>query len=327
MKKLLTILALFVVTLSVAQKKKILSLAGEWKFTIGDREEFAQMGYDDRNWESIKVPAPWENEGFANYNGYAWYRIHFDGSDLKGFKNLIINLGYIDDVHEAYLNGKLLGFKGSFPPNFYTTYDALNEYALPESMLNRDGDNVIAIKVYDLVHDGGIVSGRNIGIWFEPRMPDDFLSLEGVWKFTTKRKSNWEDPRMNDEDWDNIVVPSYLKSKYIKNSRGFSFYRKEFYLPENLKGKDLYLILGMIDDFDYTYLNGEIIGRTKDFLPFGESNSWQELRIYKIPKEKLNQDGPNIIAVQVEDIGIDAGIYKGPIGIASQILSKNLYKR
>ena len=228
-------------------------------------------------------------------------------------------------MHEAYLNGRLLGFKGSFPPDFYTTYDALNEYAIPEEYLNREGDNLIAIKVYDLVKDGGIVKGRNIGIWFEPRMPEDFFNLEGVWKFTTKRVSHWEYKNIDDDSWDNIVVPSYWKSKHIKRSRGFGWYRKEFHLPENLKGKDLYLILGMIDDFDYTYLNGDIVGRTKDFLPFGDSQSWQELRIYKIPKEKLSQDGRNVIAVQVEDIGIDAGIYRGPIGLASKILSRSVF--
>lgn len=327
MRRLLTILSLLFTTFTFAQTKKVLDLRGDWKFTIGDREEFMQADYDDSSWEEIYVPSPWENEGFANYNGYAWYRYEFDGKDLKGFQNLFINLGYIDDVHEAYLNGRLLGFKGSFPPNYYTTYDALNSYALPESMINRNGRNVLAVKVYDLVKDGGIVKGQDIGIWFEPRMPNNFLNLEGVWKFTTKRGVSWEKVELDDSDWENIVVPSYIKSKYIKRSDGYVWYRKEFTLPEHLRGMDLYLVMGMIDDFDYTYLNGEIVGRTKDFLPFGESNSWQELRIYKIPKEKINQTGVNVIAVQVEDIGIDAGIYEGPIGIAAEVFSKIKYRK
>ena len=75
----------------------------------------------------------------GRYYGYAWYRFTFDGVDLKGFTNLIINLGYIDDVHEAYLNETLISFKGSFPPDYYTTYDALNEYPLPEHIINREG--------------------------------------------------------------------------------------------------------------------------------------------------------------------------------------------
>ncbi|MEM7299115.1 MAG: glycoside hydrolase, partial [Bacteroidota bacterium] len=97
----LTILILLPFTLVTAQKKMALSLEGDWKFTIGDREEYMLPDYDDSSWEKIEVPSPWENEGFANYNGYAWYRVTFDGRDLEGFYNLILNLGYIDDVHEA----------------------------------------------------------------------------------------------------------------------------------------------------------------------------------------------------------------------------------
>ena len=302
----------------LSQKKKVLDLSGDWKFTIGDREEYAEVDCDDSGWESITVPSPWENEGFANYNGYAWYRITFDGADLKDFTNLMVNLGYIDDVHEVYLNETLIGFKGSFPPQYYTAYDALNEYALPESSINRNGKNVIAIKVYDLVKEGGLVKG-NIGIYFDATIGDDFYPLEGVWKFTTDRQTYWEQIGFKDDDWENIVVPSFWRSKHIKRSNGFGWYRKEFFVPENLQGTDLYLVLGKIDDFDYTYVNGKLIGRTKDYKPFGQSNSWQEFRIYKIPQELLKKDGKNIIAIQVEDIGIDAGIYQGPIGLTRRV--------
>lgn len=303
--------------IAISQKSKVLDLNGSWKFTIGDREEYSQIEYDDSDWEEIKVPSPWENEGFANYNGYAWYRYTFDGRDLKDFRNLIINLGYIDDVHEAFLNETLIGFKGSFPPKYYTAYDALNEYAIPESAINREGKNVIAIKVYDLVKEGGCVKG-NIGIYFDASPGEDFHSLEGVWKFTVSRQTYWEQVGFKDEDWDNIVVPSFWRSKHIKRSNGFGWYRKEFVVPDNLKDSDLLLFLGKIDDFDYTYVNGKLVGRTKDYQPFGVSDSWQEFRIYQIPKELLRQDGKNVIAIQVEDIGIDAGIYEGPIGLGKQ---------
>ncbi|MEO1256985.1 MAG: beta galactosidase jelly roll domain-containing protein, partial [Bacteroidota bacterium] len=235
-------------------------------------------------------------------------------------------LGYIDDVHEAYLNGTLIGFKGSFPPNFYTAYDALNEYALPKSTINRKGKNVIGIKVYDVYKDGGMIKG-NPYIYFEAEFFENFQSLEGVWKFTTKRGKYWEKPDYDDSEWDNIIVPSHWRSKYIKRSNGYGWYRREFLVPSQLRNKDIYLILGKIDDFDYTYINGELIGRTKDFLPFGESDSWSQFRIYKVSREILNQTGTNVIAVEVEDIGIDAGIYEGPIGLAENISSKELKNR
>ncbi len=321
-----TIICLLTSLLVEAQKTKILGLDGKWRFTIGDREEYAQPDCNDSNWEKIKVGTPWENEGFENYNGYAWYRYEFDGSQLGEFENLILSLGYIDDVHEAYLNGKLIGFKGSFPPDYYTAYDAFNEYALPESAINRNGKNVIGVKVYDLHQDGGIVKGKP-AIYFEADVFEGFYNLEGVWKFSTNRDRFWEEWDYDDSDWENIVVPSYWRSKHIKRSKGYGWYRKDFRVPQDLRNKDLYLILGKIDDFDYTYINGKLIGRTKDFLPFGESESYNQLRVYKIPKELLKPTGRNVVAVSVEDIGIDAGIYDGPVGLAEKIGSKSSRKR
>ena len=322
MRTLSLIFGLFFSIPTMGQKGLLMDLNGLWKFTIGDREEFADPNYDDRNWERIKVPSAWEDQGFANYNGYAWYRYTFDGEDLEGLKNLELHLGFIDDVNETYFNGKLIGFKGSFPPNYYTAYDAEIRYIIPEELVNRTGKNTIAIKVYDSHIAGGIVKGK-VGIYFEAKFPEEFFSLEGIWKFTTKRKSGWENPYYIDSNWDNIVVPSFWRSKHIRwfgsfTSNRIGWYRKEFRLPEYLKDEDLYLVMGVIDDFDYTYLNGQIIGRTKDNLPFGESTSWSQYRIYKIPEGVINKSGRNVIAVQVEDIGIDAGIYKGPVGIVRQ---------
>ena len=326
MRTKIVLLLLISTTLVEAQRTKVVDLDGRWKFTIGDREEYINPDYDDSSWEKIRVGTPWENEGFTNYNGYAWYRYEFQGSDLGDFGNLMITLGYIDDVHEAYLNGVLIGFKGSFPPNYYTAYNALNEYALPETAINRDGKNVIGIKVYDIHKDGGLVKG-NPAIYIEAEAFEDFYSLEGVWKFSTDRDSYWEELNYDDTDWENIVVPSHWRSKHIKRSKGFGWYRKTFRVPQSLRGKDIYLVLGRIDDFDYTYVNGKLVGRTKDFLPFGQSESYSQLRIYKIPKELLKPTSTNVIAVSVEDIGIDAGIYDGPVGLAEKLILRAAVNR
>ncbi|NQZ77153.1 MAG: beta galactosidase jelly roll domain-containing protein [Ekhidna sp.] len=307
--------------LAASQKTQLMELSGKWKFTIGDREEYKDLDYDDSRWEAIRIGTPWENEGFANYNGFAWYRYEFDGAELEGFTNLLIYLGYIDDVHEAYFNGTLIGFKGSFPPDFYTAYNALNEYSIPPGIVNYSGKNVVAIKVYDVYRDGGMVKGIP-EIYFEIEFSDDFYSLEGVRKFSRKRRESWKRQYYDDEDWDHIVVPSHWRSKHIKRGEGLGWYRKEFTVPASLRDKDIYLVLGKIDDFDYTYVNGQLVGYTKDFQSFGESTSWDQLRVYKLCKEILDPEGVNVIAVEVEDIGVDAGIYEGPIGLTESIKSK-----
>ena len=105
--------------------------------------EWAEFDYDDSDWEEILVPSSWEDEGYYNYNGYAWYRKHFDFPKNITNNVVYISLGYIDDVDEVFLNGKLVGSTGSFPPNFGTAYNALRKYPVPKEMFKSGGENII----------------------------------------------------------------------------------------------------------------------------------------------------------------------------------------
>ena len=305
---------------------KIIDLDGPWKFSIGDRQEWAAKNFDDQYWETIDVPGAWENQGFNGFNGYAWYRRSFDGKDLRGEENIYLNLGYIDDSDEVYVNGNLVGFSGGFPPDFHTAYTALRIYYIPNEFLNFEGKNTIAIRVFDVVHSGGIISG-DIGLYTPRADKGTAYVLEGIWKFSDGDDPDWRLKDFDDSDWGDILVPGWWKNRgmgikefydklFAKST--YAWYRRKFELPERLKGKSLILVLGKIDDFDEVYLNGKLIGVTNDGLPFGRSGSWQQTRVYPLPPEYLNEKGENVIAVRVTDVGDRAGIYQGPIGIVEQ---------
>nr|MBX2840411.1 hypothetical protein [Flammeovirgaceae bacterium] len=93
------------------------------------------------------------------------------------------------------------------------------------------------------------------------------------------------------------------------------WYRKKFFLPKGLKDQELILVLGKIDDFDQTYINGNFIGSTNDFRGYGSSSSYLKLRAYSIKAEYLKKEEWNLIAIRVKDIGNTGGIYEGPVGI------------
>ena len=59
---------------------RLFSLRADWKFSIGDRQEWADPNYYDSDWEEIYVPRRWERESFNGYDGYAWYRKSFNGN-------------------------------------------------------------------------------------------------------------------------------------------------------------------------------------------------------------------------------------------------------
>ena len=109
-------------------EKNYIDLEGNWRFSIGDDTIWASPGYNDNNWEKIKVPATWEDQGFHGYNGYAWYRKTFEIPKEMIGNNFILNAGFIDDVDQTFINGRLVGMSGGFPPQYVTAYDAHREY-------------------------------------------------------------------------------------------------------------------------------------------------------------------------------------------------------
>ncbi len=313
---LLIIGLLFSSALVQAQKvelDRLMNLRGYWKFSIGDREEWADPNYDDSDWEEIYVPRRWEREGFNGYDGYAWYRTSFEGRKLDEEDVHYIRLGYIDDVDEVYVNGVKIGFSGGFPPDYYTAWNAEREYRIPDEALNYNGENVIAVRVYDKGGEGGIYSGE-VGLLVADRAYRDIHDLEGIWKIRLRDEPEFADPDFDDSGWADIIVPSNWRTIGISDLRDFAWYRKEFNIRRGTDMDDLILIGGRIDDFDEIFINGEKIGETNDGGRLGRSRSFSELRVYNIPKGLL-KEGKNVVAVRVEDIGDNGGIYEGPVVI------------
>ncbi|MFY0606171.1 MAG: beta galactosidase jelly roll domain-containing protein [Cyclobacteriaceae bacterium] len=325
MKLVFNVILLLVASTTISQDlDRVIDLRGDWKFNIGDNPRWAGADFDDSDWEELFVPSRWEDEGFSGFDGYAWYRKEFELRNEGN--NLILVLGYIDDADEVYFNGELIGFSGGFPPKFHTAYDAYREYPIPNHLINQNGRNTVAVRVYDTVLDGGIIKGR-VGIYENPQITQDALVLEGVWKIKVGDEPHWRKPEFDDHKWQTTIVPNYLRDVKMGYFDDVVWFRKEFVVPENYTNeKTLVLILGKIDDFDRTYLNGELIGETNDGGIFGTSNSYIEDRVYPIPPDLINRNGKNVISVRVKDIGKDVGIHQGPIGIVPFAQYRNFLK-
>lgn len=295
-----------------------IDLTKRWFFSIGDNKAWSQSNINDENWEKIRVPYDWENDGFNGYDGYAWYRVHFDGKKLNKNNTHFLILGFIDDVDETFINGNLVGRSGHFPPRFRTAYNSNRRYYIPNENINFEGDNIIAVRVFDQHLNGGIVKGKP-GIYTSDKNEELLQSLYGSWKFRKLTNRAYSRTDYDDSKWENLLVPSTWDNQGYRSFDGTAWYRKNFdlsFTPE--KNKTYYLILGKIDDFDITFLNGIKIGETQDDENYGQSESYNKIRVYRIPQGLLNADGNNVIAVKVHDIGLDGGIYKGPIGIVEE---------
>lgn len=138
------------------------SLRDAWLFKTGDDQHYKAMAFDDSGWQSIRVPAQWENAGVPGYDGFAWYRLHFNVPRALLNRELYLCTGTIDDADETYLNGTQIGATGRFPPAAASAWNEQRAYRIPAHLLREK--NVLAVRVYDMGLGGGI-SGGTIGLF------------------------------------------------------------------------------------------------------------------------------------------------------------------
>lgn len=159
MKKLIFFAAIFLlVSNSIKCQNSVekIDISTGWKFQTGDNPEYSKPKFDDQKWKTIQLGKPWEDQGYAGYDGIAWYRASIViPSTLKKnnsvFKSVRISLGMIDNFNETYLNGGKIGevISWATPSLFIVPYD----------IVNWDKENIFAIRVNNPSYDGGMVKG------------------------------------------------------------------------------------------------------------------------------------------------------------------------
>ncbi len=148
---------LIVVNTTVSsQGTKNIDISKGWKMQTGDNPEYLKPDFDDSGWKSIQVGSPWETEGYANYDGIAWYRLKVvipssNRTNNPFIKGLQLSLGRIDDEDISFMNGIEIG-RGS-------GWDQQREYVIPFDLIKWDKENIIAVKVIDNGGVGGLCSG------------------------------------------------------------------------------------------------------------------------------------------------------------------------
>jgi sialate O-acetylesterase len=109
-------------------------------------------------------------------------------------------------------------------------------------------------------------------------------------------------------DWKSMDLPAYMESAGPDMEiDGAVWFRREVELTAAQAEEDWTLSLGPIDDFDVTYVNGQVVGRTG----VETTGFWQHPRVYTVSKSVLRA-GKNVIAVRVFDQGYGGGIYGQP---------------
>lgn len=107
-----------------------------------------RIDFNAADWQHMKLPTLWEMGGLpANYDGLVWFRKEIDmPTELSG-KEAVLELSFIDDIDNTYVNGQLIGST--------IIWNEARKYKIPAGVL-KTGKNVIAVKVMDTGGGGGI---------------------------------------------------------------------------------------------------------------------------------------------------------------------------
>ncbi len=158
-------------------------IAGPWRFRTGDAAGYAAPEYDDSAWETIPVPAQWEQAGHPGYDGVAWYRTRFTLPRLPievlmSGAPPMLELGKVDDADETYLNGVAVGATSG--------WSHYRRYAVPPDALRWGAENVLAVRVTDGGGPGGFWSVRR------DAPPAAWITAGGE-RWWTVAVINWDD--------------------------------------------------------------------------------------------------------------------------------------
>lgn len=110
----------------------------------------------------------------------------------------------------------------------------------------------------------------------------------------------FKDPETPDANWPLMNLPGLWEAQQLAGFDGVLWLRRWVTIAKEDAGKEALLSLAKIDDSDDSYVNGTLVGSTH--------NRYADARRYTIPAGLL-KEGPNLIAIRVEDTGGGGGLY------------------
>ena len=146
------------------------------------------LDLDDSKWKTIKVPQFWEEQGYANFDGIAYYRCEINLKDRQSQKKAILHLGKVDDSDMTWMNGTEIG---------KTEHESSKDriYTIDAKLL-KPGKNMLVVRVDDEGGKGGIWgNAENLFLL----IGNEKINLSGEWKFRFGKP---------------VVIPNFLPNKY-----------------------------------------------------------------------------------------------------------------
>jgi len=312
-----------------------LSINEGWVMATGDNQEWAKLDFDDSEWVSIQVGEIWENAGYSDYDGYAWYRkrVNFPEKWNQGLQNdfLTLSLGFIDDVDVTYFNGEKIGASGIFPPEYSTAYYNERKYRIPIRLIHWDHPNVIAVRMYDGHGEGGLYRGPYV--IKEPELDDildlsfDLANSEGIYHSPDPLPITLNIRNHSNENYQ-MTYMCTLKSDRVDKEIIYNSTKVDIHIEGkseraetqkiSLPGPGFYQIIASLSDangksvtksinlgYDPENIKTELT-RENDFIEFWEKRKQELTQVdpaFKMTKSDMSTDDVDVYLVEMRSHG------------------------
>jgi sialate O-acetylesterase len=148
----------------------------KWKDLDFLDNECSNPDFDDSRWAKMVLPINWERTEIGNFDGVVWFRKKIEISKTWLNKELILELGAIDDIDLTFVNGQKIG--GYEEDGFWQVNRV---YTVPAELV-KDSILTIAVRVIDNQGGGGIW-GNNFPMILHTKENDEKISISGDWKY------------------------------------------------------------------------------------------------------------------------------------------------
>lgn len=143
------------------------------------KPQWYEEALDTSDWETMDLPAFWDEQGVGGAPGVVWFRKQFDVPASLVNKPARLLLGTIVDSDTAYVNGTVVGSTGyQYPPR---------KYSIPDGVL-KEGKNTVVVRVVSNADKGGFTEDKP----YQVEIGDEIIDLIGPWQY--KVGANAEGP-------------------------------------------------------------------------------------------------------------------------------------
>jgi hypothetical protein len=139
------------------QYRFVADLPLRWRFRTDPEDAGAHRGwasrdFDHRQWPLLRIRALWDEQAYAGYLGYAWYRVWCEAPQLPPGKRAYLVFGSVDESAWVHVNGRLCGVHDTDPDVGFQ-----ERFLVDVTGALRPGQrSLIAVRVRNTIGVGGI---------------------------------------------------------------------------------------------------------------------------------------------------------------------------